>query len=71
MSKRKMELLTGKKLSYNVAESNIGLFIWFVLKYFNIITGIFAEILIGSIWKERAVTSPDLYKRGWENSQYI
>ena len=36
-SNMKFELLTGKKLRYNVAESNV-LVTWFVLKDFNIIT---------------------------------
>ena len=37
-SNMKFELLTGKKLRYNVAESNVELVTWFVLKYFNNIT---------------------------------
>lgn len=56
----KFELLTGKKLSYNVAESTVVFVIWFVLKDFNIITRISREKLIGRILKEKAVTSPAL-----------
>ena len=54
----KSELLTDKKLSCNVAESNGVFVIWFVLKDFNIITRLSGEKLIERIWKGRDVIRP-------------